>query len=90
MKNYTNDKLDIAFSAERSIQDGIAEISSAEAVTVIISYLIMFLYVTFALGKIKSLGKFLVRMREITITMLRRSQDMSDFFHPLRFIRKLF
>lgn len=60
MKNYTNDRMDIAFSSERSIQDGIEEISSAESSTVIISYVIMFLYVALALGKIKNLGKFLV------------------------------
>lgn len=60
MKNYTNDKMDIAYSAERSIQDGIEEISSAESVTVIISYLVMFIYVAFALGQFKGLGTFLV------------------------------
>lgn len=57
--------MDIAFSAERSIQDGIEEISSAEVGTVLVSYLIMFLYVALALGKIKSLGKALVSERYI-------------------------
>lgn len=54
--------MDIAFTSERSIQDGIEEISTAEVGTVLVSYLIMFLYVALALGKIKSFGKALVRI----------------------------
>lgn len=55
--------MDVAFLAERSIQDGIAELSSSEETTVLISYLIMFLYVALALGKIKSFGKFLIHSK---------------------------
>lgn len=62
MKNYTNSQMDIAFSAERSIQDGIIEISTAEVSTVLISYLIMFLYVAIALGKIKRIREFFVSL----------------------------
>ncbi|XP_055914958.1 NPC intracellular cholesterol transporter 1 homolog 1b [Eupeodes corollae] len=58
MKNYTNDKMDIAFSAERSIQDAIVELSEGEVMTVVISYLVMFVYVAIALGKIRSCTKF--------------------------------
>ena len=60
LKNFSSDDLDIAFSAERSIQDGIEELSEAEASTVLISYGVMFLYVAIALGKIKSFRYFLV------------------------------
>lgn len=66
MKNYTNDKLDIAYSAERSIQDAIVELSEGEVSTVVISYVVMFVYVAIALGKIRScLGFF----RESKITL---------------------
>lgn len=58
MKNYTNDKMDIAFSAERSIQDAIVELSEGEVLTVVISYLVMFVYVAIALGKIRSCSNF--------------------------------
>lgn len=54
MKNYTSDKLDIAYSAERSIQDAIVELSEGEFSTVLISYLVMFVYVAIALGKVRS------------------------------------
>lgn len=47
--------MDIAFSAERSIEDGIEEISQAEMSTVVISYVVMFVYIALALGKIRSL-----------------------------------
>lgn len=58
MKAYKNDKMDIAFSAERSIQDGIQELSDGETLTVLISYLVMFLYITIALGKISNFSSF--------------------------------
>lgn len=59
MKNYTSDKLDIAYSAERSIQDAIIELSEGEVSTVAISYAVMFIYVAIALGKIRSCAGFL-------------------------------
>lgn len=52
--------MEIAFSAERSIEDAITELSEAESYTVIISYGLMFLYVSIALGKIKELRTFFV------------------------------
>lgn len=58
LKGYKSDKMDIAFSAERSIEDGIDELSTGEMPTVIISYVVMFIYITFALGKIKSFKTF--------------------------------
>uniref|UniRef100_A0A0K8UN34 Niemann-Pick C1 protein n=1 Tax=Bactrocera latifrons TaxID=174628 RepID=A0A0K8UN34_BACLA len=58
LKNYTNDKMEIAFAAERSIQDAIVELSEGEVSTVVISYVVMFIYVTIALGKIRSFQHF--------------------------------
>lgn len=59
MKNYTSTRLDIAYSAERSIQDAIVELSEGEVGTVVISYVVMFLYVAIALGRIRSCVGFL-------------------------------
>lgn len=53
--------MDFAFSAERSIQDGLVEISEADASTVLISYIVMFVYIAIALGRISSLRFFWVR-----------------------------
>lgn len=58
LKNYTSDQMEIAFSAERSIQDAIVELSEGEVSTVVISYVVMFIYVAIALGKIRSCQRF--------------------------------
>ncbi|XP_037939009.1 NPC intracellular cholesterol transporter 1 homolog 1b-like [Teleopsis dalmanni] len=58
LKNYTNNSIEIAFSAERSIQDAIIELSEGEVSTVVISYVVMFIYVAIALGKIRSCVRF--------------------------------
>ncbi|KAL6255124.1 hypothetical protein P5V15_013454 [Pogonomyrmex californicus] len=46
--------MDVAWSTEKSIQDELDRTSKAEMITVVISYLLMFVYVAFALGKIKA------------------------------------
>lgn len=60
MANYSNELFDFAYSAERSIEDGIQELSDAEMSTVIISYVVMFVYITIALGKFKGFRHLLV------------------------------
>ncbi|XP_057672908.1 NPC intracellular cholesterol transporter 1 homolog 1b-like [Diorhabda carinulata] len=52
--------IDIAYSAERSIEDEIGELSKSTASTVLISYLVMFIYVAFTLGKFTSFKYFLL------------------------------
>ncbi|KAL9886600.1 Niemann-Pick type C-1b [Glossina fuscipes fuscipes] len=52
MKNHTSDLIDVAFSAERSIQDAIEELSNGEKLTIVISYMMMLLYVTIALSRL--------------------------------------
>lgn len=52
--------MEIAFNAERSIQDAIVELSESESSTVIISYTVMFIYVAVALGSFRSFYTFLV------------------------------
>jgi Niemann-Pick C1 protein len=60
MKNFDDPDLDVAFMAERSIEDEIERESHADIYTIIVSYLIMFLYITFALGQINQCDRFMV------------------------------
>ncbi|XP_053105399.1 NPC intracellular cholesterol transporter 1 [Hemicordylus capensis] len=60
VKNYDNPNLTIAFSAERSIEDEINRESNSDVRTVVISYVVMFVYISIALGHIKSAKRFLV------------------------------
>ncbi|KAG7526301.1 Niemann-Pick C1 protein [Solea senegalensis] len=60
MKNFTNPNLTIAFSAERSIEDEIDRESNSDISTIIISYVIMFIYISLALGHIQSCRRVLV------------------------------
>jgi Niemann-Pick C1 protein len=62
LENYDNELMDIAYNAERSIEDGIEAMSEAEMYTVIISYVVMFVYITIALGRIRGCGSFLVSL----------------------------
>lgn len=61
MKNYTNPNLTITFSAERSIEDEINRESNSDISTIVISYVIMFVYISLALGHIRSCRRLLVR-----------------------------
>ena len=63
LKAFSSDKMDIAYMAERSIEDGIDDMSAAEAYTVIISYIAMFVYILLALGKIRNLKTFFVESK---------------------------
>ncbi|XP_012710963.2 NPC intracellular cholesterol transporter 1 [Fundulus heteroclitus] len=60
MKNFNNPNLTVAFSAERSIEDEIDRESNSDISTIIISYAIMFIYISLALGHINSFRRLLV------------------------------
>ncbi len=66
MKNYIAEKMDecdcmeIAFSAERSIEDELSRQSESDIFTVALSYLIMFAYIALALGEQNSLKRLAV------------------------------
>ncbi|XP_042299315.1 NPC intracellular cholesterol transporter 1-like [Sceloporus undulatus] len=60
VKNYSNPNLTISFTAERSVEDEINRESNSDASTVVISYIVMFVYISIALGHIKSAARFLV------------------------------
>eukprot|EP01087_Luapelamoeba_hula_P018260 TRINITY_DN5868_c0_g1_i1.p1 TRINITY_DN5868_c0_g1~~TRINITY_DN5868_c0_g1_i1.p1 ORF type:complete len:1312 (+),score=147.15 TRINITY_DN5868_c0_g1_i1:59-3994(+) len=55
-QNYSN--INIAYSAERSIQDELARESDSDIPTVLFSYCIMFLYVSLALGQLYPVNNF--------------------------------
>ncbi|XP_061110400.1 NPC intracellular cholesterol transporter 1 isoform X2 [Conger conger] len=57
MKNYSNPNLTIAFSSERSIEDEINRESNSDISTIAGSYAIMFIYISLALGHIRSLRR---------------------------------
>lgn len=59
--NNRSDMLDIAYSSERSIEDEIDRLSQSEVSTVVISYVIMFVYITIALGRLDRWKGLLVR-----------------------------
>ncbi|XP_035526866.1 NPC intracellular cholesterol transporter 1 [Morone saxatilis] len=60
MKNYKNPNLTIAFSAERSIEDELDRESNSDISTIVISYAIMFIYISLALGHIQSFRRVMV------------------------------
>ncbi|XP_029633427.1 NPC intracellular cholesterol transporter 1 [Octopus sinensis] len=54
LKNYSNPNMTISFSAERSIQDELERESESDVSTILISYIIMFIYISLALGQFRS------------------------------------
>jgi len=54
------DFMSVAFSSERSIEDELERESQAELITVVISYAVMFVYITVALGQFRSFKTLLV------------------------------
>lgn len=63
VKNYKNPNLTISFTAERSIEDELNRESNSDVFTVLISYAVMFLYISLALGHIQSWNRLLVSVR---------------------------
>lgn len=61
MKDFKNPNLTIAFSAERSIEDEIDRESNSDISTIVLSYAIMFVYISLALGDIHNCRRLLVK-----------------------------
>ncbi|CAH1282722.1 unnamed protein product [Diabrotica balteata] len=62
-KSERPSNMSIAFSAERSIQDEIQELSKSTMWTVIISYTVMFIYIIINLGKFTSFHNILLESK---------------------------
>ncbi|CAJ0929170.1 unnamed protein product [Ranitomeya imitator] len=60
VENYNNSNLSIAFSTERSIEDEINRESTSDITTVLISYALMFVYISLALGSVNNCSSILV------------------------------
>ncbi|XP_051878695.1 NPC intracellular cholesterol transporter 1 [Pristis pectinata] len=60
LKSYNDSNLSISFSSERSIEDEINRESNSDVKTILISYIIMFLYISIALGHVRSCVNCLV------------------------------
>jgi Niemann-Pick C1 protein len=63
METYHSEWFDVKYRAERSIEDEIERESKSDIKTVLISYLIMFLYIALALGRIRNIRHILVDMK---------------------------
>uniref|UniRef100_A0A6A7FZJ5 Niemann-Pick C1 protein-like n=4 Tax=Hirondellea gigas TaxID=1518452 RepID=A0A6A7FZJ5_9CRUS len=57
---YDNPSLDIAFRSERSIEDELERMSKSDIPTIIVSYVIMFIYIALALGRTDQPSKLLL------------------------------
>ncbi|RXG72798.1 Niemann-Pick C1 protein [Armadillidium vulgare] len=68
LANYSHPWMDIAFRTERSIEDELERMSKSDVPTVIVSYIIMFLYISLALGNTDHPSKLLASTR-VTLGM---------------------
>lgn len=71
-KNERPDFMDIAYTSERSIEDEIERLSEGEILTTVISYLVMFVYITIALGRIRSASTLFVSVC-VLVTFYKRN-----------------
>ncbi|XP_064073679.1 NPC intracellular cholesterol transporter 1 isoform X2 [Vanessa tameamea] len=64
MKNYTENEMpsymDIAYSSERSIEDELDRESKSDVSTILVSYFIMFAYITISLGRFTTCSRLLI------------------------------
>lgn len=59
-KSIDSSQYDIAFTSERSIEDELERGSKSDISTIIVSYLLMFLYIAFSLGRVKSYRRAMI------------------------------
>jgi len=60
VKDPENSNLTISFSSERSIQDELDRESATDVGTILVSYTIMFVYITIALGQVNSCSRIMI------------------------------
>ncbi|XP_017042857.1 NPC intracellular cholesterol transporter 1 isoform X1 [Drosophila ficusphila] len=59
-KNNKSEYMDIAFTSERSIEDELNRESQSDVLTILVSYLIMFLYIAISLGHVKEFKRVFI------------------------------
>ena len=57
--------MDIAFTSERSIEDELDRETYMDIAIIALSYILMFVYITFSLGRITTMNRFLVSFKNI-------------------------
>ncbi|XP_077302382.1 NPC intracellular cholesterol transporter 1 homolog 1b-like [Arctopsyche grandis] len=82
--NLKPEFMDLAFSAERSIEDELDRVSQAEAGTAIISYAVMFVYIALSLGNIRSMKTIMVDSK-MTLGLIGIVTVLSSVFCSLGF-----
>ena len=55
--------MDVAFNSERSIEDELDRETYGDIMTIAVSYIFMFIYITFSLGKISKLSRFAIESK---------------------------
>ena len=57
------ENMDVAFNSERSIEDELDRETYGDIMTIAVSYIFMFIYITFSLGKISKLSRFAIESK---------------------------
>ena len=73
VKTKKPDYMNVAFTSERSIEDELNRQSQSDILTILISYIIMFAYITISLGQMRSCGRLLVRKHDHLYVKLRQA-----------------
>ncbi|XP_034097515.1 NPC intracellular cholesterol transporter 1 [Drosophila albomicans] len=60
IKNNKSESMDIAFTSERSIEDELNRESQSDVLTILVSYIIMFIYIAISLGHVQELKRSLI------------------------------
>lgn len=60
IKNNMSKSMDIAFTSERSIEDELNRESQSDVLTILVSYIIMFIYIAISLGHVQELKRSLI------------------------------
>lgn len=89
VRNSSNANLTISFSAERAIQDELDRESNTDIITIFVSYMIMFLYITVALGQFKSCSRILVSKEFLAKDCLMHDAHPIDVVSLFSFISAL-
>ena len=55
--------MDVAYNSERSIEDELDRETYGDIMTIAVSYIFMFIYITFSLGKISKLSRFAIESK---------------------------
>ena len=63
-KEENSKYMDVAFTAERAIEDELNRETYMDVAIIALSYILMFAYITFSLGRITTLRRFVVRTKK--------------------------